>query len=1110
MIRLSISEQGGVPRLVTFNQDQITVGRTPQCDLRLGGQGVSSSHCRLTRTPAGLQIEDLGSTNGTFVNRQKIAAPTPVAAADEIVVAMYRVQVIDDSMTSAPGVAPGSHSMFAPSADGSSGPTAHVPAQPAPIIPESGGHGMYRAAGTPSALPAQPSGALRSVPPAAAAPIESSAPQEAVDPENVAWAREWEKIDSLSRNWLLGGKDPKLLLKGARLKSAKAWLAGGRGKHPPPKREQRDFIFASSRRRQLKVFGNVTMLGLALGAAGVGGWYLINHWPPTLVEDDGPVAGDDGVAAAESGGEGDEGPVEKPRDFRKESDAVAAYAEAQDDPVLATRLALEALRLLPERPVIRGSKAEQVFRERLLGLRGRPLLGHEERINAVGFSTDGKWAITASEDQSARLWDLTGSASRTWIPLRGHGGGIKAMALSPKGKFLFTAGDGGGVYRWNLKHADPPSTGTQLKGLSSGATDAAVSGDGRWLVVGGRGGTARVWDATSDSPRSRRLSGHTAPIRAVAINHDGSRVFAASEDAFASMWRMDADGEPGRRTKYTGHLGAVLDIAVSPDGTKVLTGGDDGAKLWNPTRGGSGKDLVIEEKVSKVAISRDSQLGVLVSEDTLRIWEIKNPDKVGEIKFPGHKENVLALALDGPRGEDDKRPNLALSGSADGSARTWNLDSRATTVKTVELGPHADDVRAVAFSNDGYKVITGDASGEGRIWNHTVSGPAGASAVGALHRKAVTAVAINPSATRLVSTSADGLGIVWNLTKPGRLERLSTLKGHTGAVDAVAINVDGQFLATGDSGGQIRLWDLNRKNPGAASKVLKGHRSGIKAFAFTPDGKRLLSLSTDGVNVWRLSKDLKAEKLTHRDELVAMSLSPDGRWLMTASVKQLRLWDLNATPIRGSGKGLRNPHALDVITVAVGPEGKWAASSGKDASTVMWDLKAGKPKKIHLHSEPVDAIAFSRDGKWMVTGSQDKSIRLWDTTAKRPWTGQLPALTGHDARIQVLTFSDDSNWLLSASTDKTLRVWDLSSGDPEAIRKSAVILAGHTTVISGAAIAGQGQLAVSGSFDNTVRAWPLTPHALIPVGCLAAGRGLSETEWEEFFKDAPFKRACPD
>lgn len=48
------------------------VGRAPECVLRLDESGLSRQHARLVPTAEGMQVEDLGSTNGTFINGKRI------------------------------------------------------------------------------------------------------------------------------------------------------------------------------------------------------------------------------------------------------------------------------------------------------------------------------------------------------------------------------------------------------------------------------------------------------------------------------------------------------------------------------------------------------------------------------------------------------------------------------------------------------------------------------------------------------------------------------------------------------------------------------------------------------------------------------------------------------------------------------------------------------------------------------------------------------------------------------------------------------------------------------------------------------------------------------
>jgi len=58
------------------------LGRDVTNDISLGDAEVSRQHARLTRTPGGIVVEDLGSTNGTFINGERLVAPRVMAMGD--------------------------------------------------------------------------------------------------------------------------------------------------------------------------------------------------------------------------------------------------------------------------------------------------------------------------------------------------------------------------------------------------------------------------------------------------------------------------------------------------------------------------------------------------------------------------------------------------------------------------------------------------------------------------------------------------------------------------------------------------------------------------------------------------------------------------------------------------------------------------------------------------------------------------------------------------------------------------------------------------------------------------------------------------------------------
>ncbi len=63
---------------VDLSQHQITLGRANDATLVLNDDYASSRHARIFPQDGQWIVEDLGSTNGTYLDRQKVTRPTPV------------------------------------------------------------------------------------------------------------------------------------------------------------------------------------------------------------------------------------------------------------------------------------------------------------------------------------------------------------------------------------------------------------------------------------------------------------------------------------------------------------------------------------------------------------------------------------------------------------------------------------------------------------------------------------------------------------------------------------------------------------------------------------------------------------------------------------------------------------------------------------------------------------------------------------------------------------------------------------------------------------------------------------------------------------------------
>ena len=72
----------------------VIIGRSPDADLVIGDDFVSSTHAKIVPTADGILLEDLGSTNGTLVNGQPATRPLRIEPGDVIELGQNRLEVV--------------------------------------------------------------------------------------------------------------------------------------------------------------------------------------------------------------------------------------------------------------------------------------------------------------------------------------------------------------------------------------------------------------------------------------------------------------------------------------------------------------------------------------------------------------------------------------------------------------------------------------------------------------------------------------------------------------------------------------------------------------------------------------------------------------------------------------------------------------------------------------------------------------------------------------------------------------------------------------------------------------------------------------------------------
>jgi WD40 repeat protein len=211
--------------------------------------------------------------------------------------------------------------------------------------------------------------------------------------------------------------------------------------------------------------------------------------------------------------------------------------------------------------------------------------GHSAAVQSVAFSADGRRIVTASDDRTARVWDLqTGGQIAA---LTEHTAPVRSAVFSPDGLrvvstqtpqrsgnvTIVTSNDSVAL----LWDALSGRVILRFEGDMVQLYDATFSPNGKRIVTASGDNTARIWDAATGKPIAV-LSGHSDSVLSAAFNSRGDKIVTASADETVRVWDAEA---MTTIAVLKGHSGAVWSAVFSPDGERILTASDDTtARIW--------------------------------------------------------------------------------------------------------------------------------------------------------------------------------------------------------------------------------------------------------------------------------------------------------------------------------------------------------------------------------------------------------------------------------------------------------------------------------------------------------------------------------------------------
>ena len=581
------------------------------------------------------------------------------------------------------------------------------------------------------------------------------------------------------------------------------------------------------------------------------------------------------------------------------------------------------------------------------------ITGHTERVRSVAYSPDGTRIVTASFDNTARIWDAT--TGQQVMQLNGHADRLRYAAFSPDGLRVVTASHDKTARIWDAVTGRQI---VQLNGHTDAVRSATFSSDGSRVVTGSYDGTARIWDAATGKQLTL-LAGHSDRVTSAGFSPDGTRVVTACFDRTAHLW----DVATGKEIRVlSGHTGQLTWAVFSPDGRRVATASyDKTARIWDATTGQqllllSGHTLLLED----VAFSADGRYVITASDDkTTRVWDAATGRQL--MLLIGHTDPVIGAAFspDGQR---------IASASDDRTVRIW---SSSPSSEHLPLVGHTQVVPGAEFSPDGRRVATASADKTVRIWD-TASGQQLLLLSG--HTGLVLSALFSPDNKRVVTASDDGTARVWDAVS-GR--QMLVLDGHTQAVEGAAFTSDGARIVTASADKTIRIWDATT---GKESMRLAGHTDKVNWAMFSPDDRSVVSASYDKTaRLWDVATGRQKMIIEgHSGTVATAAFSPDGLRIVTASDDTTaRIWDA-AT---GRELVLLAGHSQPVTSAAFSSDGTRVVTSSYDKTARIWDATTGQQLMAMMQGDLVETAAFAPDGRSIVTASDDKTADIWDARA---------------------------------------------------------------------------------------------------------------------------------
>eukprot|EP01121_Diplochlamys_sp_Union-15-3_P020895 TRINITY_DN82_c0_g1_i4.p1 TRINITY_DN82_c0_g1~~TRINITY_DN82_c0_g1_i4.p1 ORF type:complete len:318 (-),score=55.18 TRINITY_DN82_c0_g1_i4:60-1013(-) len=313
-----------------------------------------------------------------------------------------------------------------------------------------------------------------------------------------------------------------------------------------------------------------------------------------------------------------------------------------------------------------------------LSLRGI-LKGHNGWVTSIATTQESSnMVISGSRDKTIIVWNLTHNDPTEYgVPkkaLKGHSHFIEDVVISSDGQFALSASWDNSLRLWDLNTG---TTTRRFAGHKKDVLSVAFSTDNRQIVSGSRDRSIKLWNTLGECKYTidveQQPGAHTDWVSCVRFSPNTLNPIIVSSgwDKSVKVWNLT---NCKIKNNLTGHTGYVNAVAVSPDGSLCASGGKDGtAMLWDLNEGKHLYSLEGGDIINTLVFSPNKYWLCAGTDSSIKIWDLESKQVIADLtknfpEFGSKNANPQCLSL--AWGSDG---NVLFSGYSDGLIRVWSM-----------------------------------------------------------------------------------------------------------------------------------------------------------------------------------------------------------------------------------------------------------------------------------------------------------------------------------------------------------------------------------------------------------------------------------------------------